>query len=82
MVNRFVIIILIIILAFLFGLFFSKIVFTGNVVSGQYTWTKAICGNYGCLDVEITCLNGRAVKMVPVSNMQDIVFNVSDSLCE
>jgi len=63
------------ILAFLLGLFLNKIVFTGKVVETEenlekHTLTKAICNSENeCIDVLITCENGKVVKIEPVSEL-------------
>jgi hypothetical protein len=70
-----VLIILFVVLAFLFGLLFSKLVLTGQTVSDRggdsyipdQTLTKAVCNGNGCVDVKISCKNGSVVNLELVS---------------
>lgn len=78
------------VLAFLLGLFINKFNLTGNVVSeveNDSAWTKAICNDNKCIDVLITCKDGNVEKINPVSDMiyfgNDTALrgNSSDKLC-
>jgi len=82
------------VLAFLLGLFFNKFVFTGKAVQeisylGKSSWTKALCNSENeCMDVLITCEQGRVIDIEPASeikkypdNWQDIRGNLSENLC-
>ncbi len=73
-------IVFLIIIAFLLGLFFNKIILTGKVVENlnKYSWTKAICNDDGCIDVLIECDSGKIVSMKPVSNFTNFE-NFSDT---
>lgn len=82
---------ILIVIAFIFGLFLSRINLTGNVVAEaeNYTWTKAVCNSENwCMDVAITCQNGNVAKIEPVDsliknkeNWTDIRGNLSSKLC-
>lgn len=92
-----VLIIVLLILAFLLGMFFNRIVFTGRVVedvektgNGKYSWTKAICNNEKeCIDVLIKCEDRKVVGIEPVSkfienpeNWIDPRGNAINDFCE
>ena len=75
--------IFLIIVAFLLGLFFDKLVFTGNVVeennNGNYIWTKAICNEDNeCIDVLVECSNGEVISIEPASELKDFNDNWKD----
>lgn len=67
--KKYLILVLVLIFGILIGLSLNKFIFSGNVVksTGFYSWTKAICNDKECVDVLISCDNGRVVDMKPVS---------------
>jgi len=73
--NRKIITVLVlIILAFIVGMFIGRLVFTARVVETNilenYSWTKAICNSDNeCLDVLIKCEAGKIVGIEPVSGI-------------
>lgn len=80
MERKTIIFILIVIMAFLLGLFLSNMVFTGKTITEdeqknleEYTWTKAICNSKNeCIDVLITCENNQVKKIEPISKLMKI----------
>jgi len=86
-----VIVFILVISAFLLGLFFNKLVFTGKVIDtnlASYSWTKAICNSENkCVDVKIDCENGKVSSVELVSGMienpEDWIDprNNSEALC-
>lgn len=58
---------------FIFGLVFDNFILTGRVtedISKNYTYTRAICSNKNqCIDILVTCENGRVKSLEPVSNL-------------
>ncbi len=75
---------ILIILAFISGIIINRLIFTGKVIEkltdietqnkvtipNRYTWTRAICNEKnGCVDVEITCRNGKVESINLLSNI-------------
>jgi uncharacterized membrane protein len=73
-----------IILAFLVGFFINNFIgsFTGRVVQdslNNYSHTKAICNSdKECIDVLITCENGKVIRIEPVSDIIKHDINWTD----
>ena len=69
--KKLIIVLILILLAFVIGILLGRGIFTARVVediNSSYSWTKAICNaEHECLDVSITCENGKALKIEPVS---------------
>ena len=87
-----ILIIILLIFVFLAGFFLDRFVFTGRVVevidvNNKYTYTKAICKENKCVDVLITCEDGKVVGMEPVSDFVEHpeewidLRNLSESFC-
>jgi hypothetical protein len=75
--RKYLIIGILIIVAFLLGYFSGKIFafpgLIGKVIQeNEYTWTKAICNSGKCIDVLVTCKNGQVASLKPVSEVQYI----------
>ena len=70
--KKIVLVVVLIILAFLAGLFLDRFVLTGQAVQGEsYTWTTAICNSRNeCIDVLVECENGNVVSIEPVSDLK------------
>ncbi len=71
-----ILLIVIFILGVVVGLGISKIGFgvTGKVIENfnNYTHTRAICSQDGkCIDVFISCSEGKAIEIRPVSELRD-----------
>jgi len=91
--KKLIIFAILLVLVFIFGIFIGKTILSGNltarvVESQEYSWTKAICNAQNeCFDILITCKNGKAEAVEPVSqvvrhskNWQDTREN-SSKLC-
>jgi hypothetical protein len=47
-------------------------VVAGNDLSGNYTWTRAICDDQNrCLDITIKCLDGDVVSAEVISSVRE-----------
>ena len=70
--KKIILVAVLIILAFLAGLFLDRFVLTGQAVQGEkYTWTTAICNSQNeCIDVLVECENGNVVSIEPVSDLK------------
>jgi len=76
MKSEYIILLVLLILAFSLGFFLNKIFLTGRAVENskpenreEFTWTKAICNkNNECVDVLITCRNKAVVSIEPISD--------------
>lgn len=99
--KKILIITLVLLLLVIAGSMFSAFALTGNAVDDfdeigtfdpstikfDYSWTTAICDENKCRDFLVTCLDGEAIHVDPVSGM--VVFpddwedrrEESDSLC-
>ena len=71
---KIIIYLVLLVLAFVLGLLFGKIVITGNVVNEagfvDQTLTKAVCNEKNeCVDLKISCENGRVVDLDLVSDV-------------
>ncbi len=74
------------ILGLLVGIGISKIEFgvTGKAIEnvGNYTYTRAICSaDNRCIDVFVSCSEGKAIEIRPVSELRDFggeEINISD----
>jgi len=75
---------LVVVVSTVFGLY----VFTGNVVQQDndndfdYKHTKAICDGNECRDYNITCKDGKALRIDPVSGMVIFQDDWEDSRTE
>jgi hypothetical protein len=78
-----------IVIAFIAGLLFDRIVFSGRTIQEDnlmnYSYTKAICNGEKCIDILIHCENGQAVNIKPVSDLVEFnevpAMNNIDKLC-
>lgn len=60
-------------LGILIGFFFSRLSVQSNVIREfDYTYTRAVCNNGLCIDVEITCSDGKVREIKPVSKLIEI----------
>lgn len=73
-------IILMFILGIVIGFFISRVNLTGNVIKEEnYSWTKAICNSQNqCIDVLITCIDGKVVSIEPASELLDYDIGWND----
>jgi hypothetical protein len=59
---------------------------TGNVVAetqSSYTWTTAICNaQRACIDVLVTCVQGKVTSLTPVSNLTSFADTWEDPRSE
>lgn len=71
-----ILVLALVLLAFVGGMLVSRVIFTGNVIRQEsikpnyYSWTKAVCNSGNeCIDVQVTCENGKVAGIEPVSQI-------------
>ena len=76
MKKMFIVFLLVIVLAFFAGMFFDKIVLTGQAIGDvdldpyQYSYTTAICTEANeCIDFYVVCGGDKVVELEPVTNV-------------
>lgn len=66
------------------GFAFDNFVLTGRVVDtdneslNNYSYTKAICNNEGCIDIVIYCEDGEVKEIEPVSDFVELEENLAN----
>ena len=67
-IRKVLVLVLVFVVGLIGGIFIRGNFLTGEVVSGfeEYSYTRAVCSDGGCIDVVVLCSDGDVVDIEPI----------------